>query len=171
MYVSTAAWEADRDRFIDALPGLEQYGQLGTDGPTLLTAIESIQGRAIIANSMRVPACAVMRTPKIGKRGAVLKRKASMPNIASASYFTPELLTIPEEALSQFIADTPALALYRHYFDETARMRPHTLSEAEEKLLAMASDPLDKFDSVFTAIDSSDLNLVPWLIATATRSN
>ena len=36
-------------------------------------------------------------------------------------------------------------------------MRPYTLSEAEEKLLAMASDPLDKFDSVFTAIDSSDL--------------
>ena len=31
------------------------------------------------------------------------------------------------------------------------------LSEAEEKLLAMASDPLDKFDSVFNAIDSSDL--------------
>ena len=36
-------------------------------------------------------------------------------------------------------------------------MRPYTLSEKEEKLLAMASDPLDKFDSVFTAIDSSDL--------------
>ena len=37
-------------------------------------------------------------------------------------------------------------------------MRPYTLSEAEERLLAMASDPLDKFDSVFTAIDSSDLS-------------
>ncbi len=36
-------------------------------------------------------------------------------------------------------------------------MRAYTLSEAEEKLLAMASDPLSKFDSVFTAIDSSDL--------------
>ena len=52
MYASTAAWEADRDRFIDALPSLEQYrGQLGADGPTLLAAIESIQAvETIIAN-------------------------------------------------------------------------------------------------------------------------
>ena len=42
MYVDTDAWEADRDRFIAALPNLEQYrGQLGTDGATLLAAIES----------------------------------------------------------------------------------------------------------------------------------
>ena len=74
------------------------------------------------------------------------------------SYFTPELLAIPEETLTQFIERTPRLEVYAHYLDETARMRPYTLSESEERLLAMASDPLDKFDSVFTAIDSSDLS-------------
>lgn len=36
-------------------------------------------------------------------------------------------------------------------------MRPYTLSESEEKLLAMAADPLDKFSGVFSAIDNADL--------------
>ena len=161
MYASTAAWEADRDRFIDALPGLEQYrGQLGTDGPTLLTAIESIQGvETIIANLYVYAGLRSYEDTRVSENAARYSEAQSLyaQYQQALSYFTPELLTIPEEALSQFIADTPALALYGHYFDETARMRPYTLSEAEEKLLAMASDPLDKFDSVFTAIDSSDL--------------
>ena len=161
MYASTAAWKADRDRFIDALPGLEQYrGQLGTDGPTLLTAIESIQGvETIIANLYVYAGLRSYEDTRVSENAARYSEAQSLyaQYQQALSYFTPELLTIPEEALSQFIADTPALALYRHYFDETARMRPYTLSEAEEKLLAMASDPLDKFDSVFTAIDSSDL--------------
>ena len=161
MYASTAAWEADRDRFINALPGLEQYrGQLGTDGPTLLTAIESIQGvETIIANLYVYAGLRSYEDTRVSENAARYSEAQSLyaQYQQALSYFTPELLTIPEEALSQFIADTPALALYRHYFDETARMRPYTLSEAEEKLLAMASDPLDKFDSVFTAIDSSDL--------------
>ena len=161
MYASTAAWEADRDRFIDALPGLEQYrGQLGTDGPTLLTAIESIQGvETIIANLYVYAGLRSYEDTRVSENAARYSEAQSLyaRYQQALSYFTPELLTIPEETLSQFIADTPALAAYRHYLDETARMRPYTLSEAEEKLLAMASDPLDKFDSVFTAIDSSDL--------------
>ena len=44
MYRDTQAWEADREKFIDALPTLERFrGQLSTDGPTLLAAIEAMQ--------------------------------------------------------------------------------------------------------------------------------
>ena len=161
MYASTAAWEADRDRFIDALPGLEQYrGQLGTDGPTLLAAIESIQAvETMIANLYVYAGLRSYEDTRVSENAARYSEAQGLyaRYQQALSYFTPELLAIPEETLSQFIEDTPALAAYRHYLDEMARMRPYTLSEAEEKLLAMASDPLDKFDSVFTAIDSSDL--------------
>jgi oligoendopeptidase F len=161
MYASTAAWEADRDRFINALPSLGQYrGQLGTDGPTLLEAIESIQAvETIIANLYVYAGLRSYEDTRVSENAARYSEAQGLyaRYQQSLSYFTPELLAIPEETLSQFIADTPALGAYRHYLDETARMRPYTLSEAEEKLLAMASDPLDKFDSVFTAIDSSDL--------------
>jgi len=68
-----------------------------------------------------------------------------------------ELLAIPEEQLEEMVASTPGLEIYSHYLSEELRMRPYTLSEGEEKLLAMASDPLDKFGSVFSAIDNADL--------------
>ena len=161
MYVDTDAWEADRDRFIAALPNLEQYrGQLGTDGATLLAAIESIQAvETIIANLYVYAGLRSYEDTRVSENAARFSEAQGLyaRYQQALSYFTPELLAISEETLDQFIDGTPALAVYTHYLDETARMRPYTLSEAEEKLLAMASDPLDKFDSVFTAIDSSDL--------------
>jgi len=52
MYRDTQAWELDREKFIAVLPTLERFrGQLSTDGPTLLAAIEAMQSvETIIAN-------------------------------------------------------------------------------------------------------------------------
>ena len=52
MYADSTAWEADRERFLEALPTLSAYrGKLGESGADLLQAIESIQTvETIIAN-------------------------------------------------------------------------------------------------------------------------
>ena len=161
MYRDTQAWEADREKFIDALPTLERFrGQLSTDGPTLLAAIEAMQSvETIIANLYVYAGLRSYEDTRASENAARFSEAQSLyaRYQETLSFFTPELLAIPEHTLSQFLASTPGLAVYTHYLEEIARMRPYTLSEAEEKLLAMASDPLDKFDSVFTAIDSSDL--------------
>ena len=161
MYRDTQAWEADREKFIDALPTLERFrGQLSTDGPTLLAAIEAMQSvETIIANLYVYAGLRSYEDTRVSENAARFSEAQSLyaRYQETLSFFTPELLAIPEHTLSQFLASTPGLAVYTHYLEEIARMRPYTLSEAEEKLLAMASDPLDKFDSVFTAIDSSDL--------------
>ena len=161
MYRDTQAWEVDRENFIAALPTLERFrGQLSTDGPTLLAAIEAMQSvETIIANLYVYAGLRSYEDTRVSENAARFSEAQSLyaRYQESLSFFTPELLAIPEHTLSQFLASTPGLAVYSHYLEEIARMRPYTLSEAEEKLLAMASDPLDKFDSVFTAIDSSDL--------------
>ena len=161
MYHDTEAWEADREKFMNALPALEQFrGQLSTDGPTLLAAIEAMQSvETIIANLYVYAGLRSYEDTRVSENAARFSEAQSLyaRYQETLSFFTPELLAIPEHTLSQLVASTPGLAVYSHYLEEIARMRPYTLSEAEEKLLAMASDPLDKFDSVFTAIDSSDL--------------
>ena len=161
MYRDTQAWEVDREKFIAALPTLERFrGQLSTDGPTLLAAIEAMQSvETIIANLYVYAGLRSYEDTRVSENAARFSEAQSLyaRYQETLSFFTPELLAIPEHTLSQFLASTPGLAVYTHYLEEIARMRPYTLSEAEEKLLAMASDPLDKFDSVFTAIDSSDL--------------
>jgi oligoendopeptidase F len=161
MYRDTQAWEVDREKFIDALPTLERFrGQLSTDGPTLLAAIDAMQSvETIIANLYVYAGLRSYEDTRVSENAARFSEAQSLyaRYQETLSFFTPELLAIPERTLSQLLASTPGLAVYTHYLEEIARMRPYTLSEAEEKLLAMASDPLDKFDSVFTAIDSSDL--------------
>ena len=161
MYGDTQAWEVDREKFIATLPTLERFrGQLSTDGPTLLAAIEAMQSvETIIANLYVYAGLRSYEDTRASENAARFSEAQSLyaRYQETLSFFTPELLAIPEHTLSQFLANAPGLAVYSHYLEEIARMRPYTLSEAEEKLLAMASDPLDKFDSVFTAIDSSDL--------------
>lgn len=161
MYSDASAWQADKARFMAMLPGIARFkGTLGESGSQLLEAIEEIQRvEAIIANLYVYAGLKSYEDTRISENGARLSEAQGLYSQyqQALSYFSPELLAIPDDTLRQFIETTPGLGTYAHYLDEMARMRPYTLSEKEEKLLAMASDPLDKFDSVFRAIDSSDL--------------
>ena len=107
MYADTDAWEADRDRFIAALPNLEQYrGQLGTDGATLLAAIESIQAvETIIANLYVYAGLRSYEDTRVSENAARFSEAQGLyaRYQQALSYFTPELLAISEETLDQFI--------------------------------------------------------------------
>lgn len=72
------------------------------------------------------------------------------------SFVDPEILSIPQETLHQWIAD-PLLAEYRHILEDTDRMRGHTLSAVEERLLSQLSDAAETPDSVFTMLNSVDM--------------
>ena len=161
MYANASEWQADRERFLALLPELARHkGTLSESGDRLLEAIESIQiVEGIIANLYVYAGLKSYEDARISENAARLSEAKGLYSQyqQALSYFSPELLAIPEDTLNQFIVATPGLEIYRHYLSEMARMRPYTLSEKEETLLAMAADPLDKFNSVFTAIDSADL--------------
>ena len=75
----------------------------------------------------------------------------------AVAFFSPELLAIPPERLQAMVAATPGLSVYGHYLDDELRLRDHTLDEAGERLLAMAADPLGKFQRVYDALANADL--------------
>jgi oligoendopeptidase F len=65
------------------------------------------------------------------------------------AFIEPEILKMDNATIERFIAQEPRLHVFRHYLDDIARRRAHTLSNAEEKLLAgstvMASGPSSVF--------------------------
>ena len=75
---------------------------------------------------------------------------------AALSFVDPEIISIPEETLQEWLQD-PALADYRHIIEDTARMRAHTLSAEQEKMLSMLSDAAGTPDNVFTMLQSVDM--------------
>lgn len=61
--------------------------------------------------------------------------------IDSADAFSvPELLTLDEAKLASFIAEEPKLAVYERYIKKVLRRKEHTLSDAEEAILAAAGE-------------------------------
>lgn len=161
MYADAEAWEADKARLEALLPSLEAYrGRLGESGETLLAAIHQSEDISKIVGNLYVYAgLKSFEDTRVSDNSARFSEAQTLYAQYNevASFFSPELLAIPEARLAEMINTTPGLALYRHYLDEESRMRPYTLSAAEERLLAMAGDALGKFSSVFSAIDNADL--------------
>ena len=74
---------------------------------------------------------------------------------AAGAWERPEIFAIPENVMRQFLGD-PRIADYRVYLHRILRYRPHTLSDREERVVALHAEgedvPHDAF-SVLTNVD------------------
>ena len=78
----------------------------------------------------------------------------------STAFLNPEILAIDPAKLEKWMAE-PELAGYRHILEDISRGRAHTLSEAEERLLAMLGDAAQTPDNAFTMFESVDMRFPP----------
>ena len=76
---------------------------------------------------------------------------------AASSFLDPEILTIPEETLLSW-ASQERFSRFRFRIADVDRRRAHTLSTEEERLLAMAQEPLSGADNIFTMLTDVDLD-------------
>jgi oligoendopeptidase F len=161
MYPSIAAWEADIEKFEKMLPEITSYqGRLGKSGKVLLEALQKIEEVEIIIDNIYVYAgLKSNEDTRIGENGAMFSRAQGLgAKYGEVTAFTrPELLAIPAKKLEKMIKKTQGLQVYRHQINEQLRMKQFTLNESEEKILAAASDPLGRFDSIFSAFNDADL--------------
>ena len=75
----------------------------------------------------------------------------------AVSWFTPELLTVPEATVRDWIDATPELAIYRFPILDAYRQQQHVLDEKGEKLLSFASRFNETPRSVYTELSTSDI--------------
>ena len=86
------------------------------------------------------------------------KFRGVMVGISSATSFeSPEIMGISDETLDSFYAEVPALERYRRYLTNLRRKKAHTLSPAEEKLLAAAGEIAHTPDSIYGVFANADL--------------
>jgi len=82
-----------------------------------------------------------------------------------ASFVSPELAAIPQPTMEQFIASEPGLAPYKMGLDRIYRMKAHTLSPAEEALMAKTGLITGTGSSVFEVFSDAEM---PWPTITLT---
>lgn len=78
--------------------------------------------------------------------------------ISSAeAWFTPELLALDGATMEGFYAQCPDLERYRRNLDRIFRRKEHTLSPAEEALLASAGEMANQPDNIYSMFADADL--------------
>ena len=76
---------------------------------------------------------------------------------AVRSFETPEIMAISDETLEQFYKDCPALERYRRALTNERRMKDHTLSPAEEKLLAASGEMGGAPQNIYGSFANADI--------------
>jgi oligoendopeptidase F len=73
-----------------------------------------------------------------------------------SAFVVPEIQAIEDQRWSELLRD-PALESWRIKLHKVRRMRPHVLSEREERLLALGSVALDGYDDAFSQLTNVDM--------------
>ncbi len=71
------------------------------------------------------------------------------------AWFQPEVMDLSDDLLKQYLS-SPILADYHFYLEKMIRMKKHTLSPDNEKLLAFAGQALQTSYKAFSAINDAD---------------
>jgi oligoendopeptidase F len=74
----------------------------------------------------------------------------------TSAFVVPEIQAINDEQFAKFVAD-PALKEWRIRLHKIRRMKPHVLSEPEERLLALGSVALNGYDDTFSQLTDVDM--------------
>ncbi|HUY92114.1 MAG TPA: oligoendopeptidase F [Pirellulales bacterium] len=154
------AWEAAFKNWEKRIGGFEKFrGKLGESSKTLAACLkfDNDFDRA----GERVGTYAFLRSAEDTSSGAAqrmlgMHRNASSRAAQAASFIRPEILAISPAKMKKFMA-AKELAPYRLSLERLLRDRPHTLSEREEKLLAMQSEVAASAGQIFRQLNNADL--------------
>lgn len=140
IYKSVDDWKTDLENVEAKIKSFADYkGKLGESSQTLLNALNSYFDLAKSFYKAGTYASNLSNEDvRISENQALLQKLSAVGTKfgETASFFEPEILGIPKEKIDAFFKEKPELETYSMYIDNIQRLRPHTLSEQEEKILA-----------------------------------
>jgi oligoendopeptidase F len=137
----------------------EWQGRLGESAATLAACLEF--EKSLDQKIERIYHYASLQLAEDGANPEYLARMGQLQNLhtkisEAASFLGPEIQAIPDDKFSQFLEDL-ALAAWKTALKKIRRMKPHVLSEREERLLALGSSALDGYDDTFSQLTDVDM--------------
>lgn len=163
MYPSIKEWESDFKQSIPSTqphwPGLAKFkGHLGDSPEALLAALEQL-----FAIDRKLSQLYTYIHLRHDEEITEDTNKSAWNRIMGiihdfhleASWFEPELLTLPEEKIKAYL-QSPLLKEYRFHLEKTFRIKPHVLPPEQEELVALAGKSLQTIQKTFSALNDAD---------------
>ena len=160
LYPDVAAWQADFEAVRADYPRLTEFkGELGHSAPALLAALEFEKQLGLQIE--RLYSYASLQNSEDGSDADYLSRMAQLQNLLTrideaGAFMAPEIQAVGDEAFAGFLAD-PTLAPWKVRLEKLRRFKPHILSEAEERLLALGSAALAGHRETFAQLTNVDM--------------
>src|SRR3954468_2637567 len=153
-------WREDFVWIQETYPKLSHWkGRLGTSADSLATCLEF--EKSLDLKIERLFHFASLQLAEDSANSEYLARMGQLQNLLTkisevAAFLSPEIQAISDETFAAFIED-PVLADWKTALKKVRRMKPHVLSEPEERLLALGSAALDGYDETFSQLTDVDM--------------
>lgn len=161
LYADEAAWVAAKQELAGDIARLGQWqGRLGESAGTLLAAMSDWENASRKAERFYSYAFQLYDQDTRVGRSLQMQQEASQvyTDLQTATAFMrPEILSVGRARIDGFFAAEPRLAQYRMFFDDILRGAPHTLSPAEEKIVARAGSLAQTGGTVHSVFTSAEL--------------
>ena len=162
LFPSVDSWNTEREALHAELPKVEALrGTLAESATALLqglTVSDEIDERLD-----RLFAYAMLSRDEDTRDSAAIQRHEQVMSLAVAasratSWIAPELLTIQDDTLREFIDAEPKLEPFRRAIEQVVRERPHIRSVEVEEVLAETGEMAHTASNVFTFLDNADFS-------------
>ena len=160
LFADVSKWQEDFARVQRMYPNIAQWkGRVGESAQTLAEVLEF--EKSLELKMERVYHYASLQLAEDSANNEYLARVGQVQNLLTkigeaAAFVVPEIQAIDDETFAKFIVD-PVLAEWRIKLHKIRRLKPHVLSEPEERLLALGSVALSGYDDTFSQLTDVDM--------------
>ena len=159
LYADDSAWEKEFSKWQRQIKKYANFqGMLASSAAQLAACLKFDSKFDRLAE--RLGTYAFLKTTEDTAESAYQRMMGRFQHAASeasqaASFIRPEILAIPTGKLKKLLA-AKELQPYRLMLERLVRYKPHTLSDAEERLLAMQSQMSDTSNHTFRQLTDAD---------------
>lgn len=160
LYESDEAWEKDYKRAEELSASESIYkGRLGDGEDIILKALEECDAADFLVERVYVYAFMRYYEDTANAFYQEMSGKAQMVLVKmneKYSFMTPELMAVDEAVMTGYL-ESVKLSEYRHMLEDLLSKKLHSLSECEEKLLAMAGQMAGNPKEIFSKFNNADI--------------
>jgi len=165
IFPSLEAWEEAFARAPEHLERLARFeGRLGESAATLADWMDALEKVLLEVVRIRVYAILAYSVEMTNQEAAGRHDRAQgllARARATTAFAEPEILTIGEERLQQWMEEEERLAIYDHYFEQLYRRKDHVRSREVEALLKEVQDPFQTAATTHRVLVDADLSFEP----------
>jgi oligoendopeptidase F len=160
LYSDDAAWRADFAALAAEHGSIEDFKGRLKDSAALLRDCLEFEKRMNLRLE-RLYHYAMLRVSEDSSDDANLSREAQLQNLLTkigevSAFLQPEIQALADATFGAFLAD-PALADWQIPLTRLRRLKPHTLSEREERLLALGHSVVRGHRETFSQLTNVDM--------------